>query len=83
MSKSPFCIWYGYPNETGESVLDSIADPVTGDADLDARGLVTFDEDFLSSTAGELLRDGEGLAEPDPLPEIIPAPGKPSEAPSS
>ena len=44
---------------------------------------MAFDEGLLSWTAGELLRDGEGLAEPDSLPEIIPAPGKPSEAPSS
>ena len=37
-----------------------MGDPVTGDMDLEARGLVIFGEDFLSSAAGGLPRGGEG-----------------------
>ena len=41
-------MWYGYPNETGDAVLEPIADPVAGDADREARGLVAFGDNLTS-----------------------------------
>ena len=57
-----------------------MAGPVAGDADLEARGLVIFEETLLSSAAGGLLRGGEEFVEPEHLLELFSERGESSEA---
>ena len=67
VSKSPPCIvwWNGYLNGAGEAVLESMADTVAGDDDLEGWGLDRFIDDDLSATGGEPFRAAEGLAGPE------------------
>ncbi len=52
-----------------------MADTVTGDEDLEDWGLDIFGE-FLSTVGGELIPEGEGLVDPERLPESISDSGK-------